>query len=93
MPVEILRKICGYLEPIWLWNLSHVCALTFRMLSFERGNYLWYDAIPSSLWSEAEHFQDDAELDNFARERKLNIKLVPFSTAYGYVGGYDTIPV
>ena len=65
MSNEIFAQICSYLEPLWLWNLSHACRKTYELLSFEDGNRIWYDAVPPSLWIAEEHFQDEDELHNF----------------------------
>jgi hypothetical protein len=62
MPHEIFVRICSYLEPIWLWNLSHTCHFAFVGLSFALGNKIWYDAIPAALYKEKEKYQDEAEL-------------------------------
>ena len=62
LPLEVFAKVCNNLEPIWLWNLSHVCQSTHRRLSFAHGNLIWYNVMPVSLWKEAERFQCNEEL-------------------------------
>ncbi|MCJ1389018.1 hypothetical protein MMC18_001871 [Xylographa bjoerkii] len=62
MPLEVFATVCNNLEPIWLWNLSHVCKSTYYRLSFTYGNLIWYNVMPVSLWKEAERFQYDEEL-------------------------------
>ena len=62
VPLEIFAQICSNLEPIWLWNLSHVCNSTHDRLSFQQGNLIWYNAVPNTLWKVAEQFQDEREL-------------------------------
>ncbi len=61
-PPEIFGKICSTLEPVWLVNLSNTCHAMTVKLSFESGNKIWYDVMPSTLWRESEHYQDEDEL-------------------------------
>lgn len=61
-PPEIFGKICSTLEPVWLVNLSNTCYAMTVKLSFESGNRIWYDVMPSTLWRESEHYQDEDEL-------------------------------
>ena len=66
VPPEIFVAICGYLAPLWLYNLSHVCSTTFRRLHAQEGNQIWYNVLPVSVWKEAEMFQDEDELLEWA---------------------------
>ncbi|MCJ1442040.1 MAG: hypothetical protein MMC23_002532 [Stictis urceolatum] len=67
LPCAVFVKIVSYLEPIWLYNLSHTNGHMRRMLSFEEGgNRIWYDAMPQGIWHEKEKFQDEIELEDLA---------------------------
>ena len=66
VPPEIFVAICGYLAPLWLYNLSHVCSTTFQRLRGQEGNQIWYNVLPVSVWKEAEMFQDEDELLEWA---------------------------
>ena len=46
LPLEIFSQICLYLDPFWLWQLSHVSWDTFYFLSSDVGNWLWYKSMP-----------------------------------------------
>ena len=62
LPFEGYREICSHLEPIWLWNLSHCWSVTFHSLSFEEGNLIWYEALPSHVLEAKERHQNEREL-------------------------------
>lgn len=62
MPLVVFGQICVSLEPLWLLNLSQTCRYMQQQLSFEQSNKTWYDVLPSSVWKEAERYQDETEL-------------------------------
>lgn len=62
LPVEILKNILGYLEPIWLFQVAAAYSEIEAILSFETSNRLWYDALPAALYLEPENFQDEMTL-------------------------------
>ena len=66
VPVEIFVSICGYLAPIWLYNLSHASKLTRTRLTGQEGNKIWYNALPICVWKESEKYQDEEELREWA---------------------------
>jgi hypothetical protein len=62
LPHEIIVITCTHLEPLWLLNLSHVCRSTYKHLSGDLGNQVWYNSLPPETWNEPERYQDEAEL-------------------------------
>jgi hypothetical protein len=58
-PLEILVYILGYLEPLWLFQVSAAFSDLHELLGFEHSNKLWYDAVPPALFLEPEHFQNE----------------------------------
>ncbi|KAA6415373.1 MAG: hypothetical protein FRX48_00088 [Lasallia pustulata] len=69
VPFEVFEQICASLDPLWLLNLSQTCQHMHERLSFEQGNKIWYNSLPSSVWKEAEHYQDETELGNLLASR------------------------
>jgi hypothetical protein len=59
-PTEILKRIFGYLEATWLFQVEAAYAMIAELLSFENSNRLWYDEIPDALLANPENFQDEA---------------------------------
>ena len=49
-PLEVFGRVCRYLEPKWLDNLSKSCAAMRVRLSSDRGNLIWYRTMPASIW-------------------------------------------
>lgn len=64
LPLEVFGQICSSLDPLWLLNLSQTCHHLHEQLSFEHGNQIWYNSLPSSVWKDLEHYQDETELQN-----------------------------
>ena len=62
LPTEIFERVCHYLEPIWLMNLSITCRGMSVKLSLEAANKIWYDALPTSIWRSSERHQNELEL-------------------------------
>lgn len=60
LPPEILKMVCGYLEPIWLFQAEaaypEIAALSSSL------NAVWYELLPPALFAEPEHFQDEARV-------------------------------
>ncbi|KAI9717875.1 MAG: hypothetical protein M1812_004402 [Candelaria pacifica] len=54
IPLELLLEVASNLEPLWLINLSQTSKPLRAMLEFPRGNRVWYTALPSGTWKEAE---------------------------------------
>ena len=57
VPREIFGQICRSLPPLWLLNLSQASEAMRTRLSFEYGNKIWYDVMPTCLWKESEFRQ------------------------------------
>ncbi len=51
LPHEVFSKICGYLEPRWLLNLSQSCSSAHSQLSGQESNLIWYGSMPPSLYA------------------------------------------
>lgn len=64
LPREVFGQVCSSLDPLWLLNLSQTCHYVHEQLSLESGNQIWYNSLPSSVWKDAEHYQDETELRN-----------------------------
>ncbi|KAK4944906.1 hypothetical protein LTR10_015825 [Elasticomyces elasticus] len=58
-PMEVLIKICAYLDPIWVFQLELTCTTMARRLRSREGNRLWYNSIPPTLKAMPELFQHE----------------------------------
>ena len=54
MPAEMFARVCKNLDPIWLVGLSATCSRMRDNLSFPLGSWIWYKAMPTSLWNDEE---------------------------------------
>ncbi|ERF70906.1 hypothetical protein EPUS_02428 [Endocarpon pusillum Z07020] len=63
-PVEILKNILEYLEPIWLIQVASAYPDINKVLGFQQSNRIWYDALPAALFLEPESFQDEVLVEN-----------------------------
>jgi len=59
-PMEVLIKICAYLDPIWVFQLELTCTTMTKRLRSREGNQLWYNSIPPTLKAMPELFQHEA---------------------------------
>ncbi len=64
LPVEVLKNILEYLEPIWLIQVAAAYPVINKVLGFQQSNRVWYDALPASLYLEPESFQDEMLVEN-----------------------------
>lgn len=64
LPVEVLKNILEYLEPIWLIQVAAAYPIINKVLGFQRSNRIWYDALPAALFLEPESFQDEMLVEN-----------------------------
>ena len=55
-PPEILHKVLGQLDPIWLFQLEIACPQMSSFLRSRTANKVWYDAIPAALLTQPEYF-------------------------------------
>lgn len=69
LPFEVFGQVCASLDPLWLLNLSQTCHHMHHQLSFEQANNIWYNSLPSSVWKEAEQYQNEAELGSLLASR------------------------
>lgn len=51
LPDLVFRRICEFVEPLWLNNLSNTCVAMRTKLSFNNGNLIWYRALPAYILS------------------------------------------
>lgn len=49
LPYLVFRRICDFVEPLWLNNLSNTCIAMRTKLSFDDGNLIWYRALPAYI--------------------------------------------
>ena len=80
-PPEILHKVLGQLDPIWLFQLEIACPQMSSFLRSRTANKVWYDAIPAALLTQPEYFQSERDV---ARAQAQNPSL------YYNVNGIDT---
>ncbi|KAI1609666.1 hypothetical protein EDD36DRAFT_468580 [Exophiala viscosa] len=59
-PMEVLIKICAYLDPIWVFQLELTCTTMARRLRSREANQLWYSSIPPTLKAMPELFQHES---------------------------------
>jgi hypothetical protein len=62
--------ILGHLEPIWLFQ-AEAAFPTIHQIS-RRANRLWYDILPTALFTEPEHFQNE---DSFGPARAFPLDM------------------
>ncbi|KAI9845561.1 MAG: hypothetical protein M1837_004658 [Sclerophora amabilis] len=62
MPPEIVQQISSKLPAVWLVCFSNTCKTVYDLLSHEKANKIWYDAMPPSIWIQPEAFQIEEEL-------------------------------
>lgn len=64
LPVEVLKNILEYLEPLWLLQVAAAYPDINKVLGFQQSNRIWYDALPAALFLEPESFQDEVLVEN-----------------------------
>ena len=70
-PPEILLKVLGHLDAIWLFQVEAACSQIRLFLQSSAGNRVWYDAIPAALLAQPEHFQSERDVQDVQLHRPL----------------------
>lgn len=73
LPPEILLKVLGHLDPIWLFQAEAACSHIRSFLQSPASNKIWYNALPAALLAQPEYFQSEREVALVQNNQNLEV--------------------